>query len=129
MARMARPRSALLAAAERFDTTVREVKEKQFHATAITEIPVEEPVALHPEEAWIRRFGAHAVRPVRGEAERPPLSGFVAPPADMPRMPVFAEPSKVELDERPAPGHIGSALGKSGPRRSWLGRLFRGRGI
>lgn len=129
MGNTAKPRPPLFAAAERLDRLVREVKEKQFHAVGVINVPVEEPLELHPEEAWHRRFGTHSVRPGRGKGDRPPLSGFVAPPADMPRRPVFAEEPPARLDRGPASGHIGSALGKPGPRRTWIGRLFRGRGI
>jgi hypothetical protein len=129
MVQTAKPRSALFQAAERLDHIVRDVKDKQFHATGVSEVPVEEPGALHPEEAWARRFGTHAIRPVRSETEGPPLSAFVAPPAGMPRLPVFEEPAPIKLDGLPMSGHIGSALGKPGPRRSWLRRLIHGRGI
>lgn len=122
-------RSSLFAAGERLDRVVREVKENQFHLTGVCEIPVVEPTELHPEEAWAKRFGAHVIRPIREQGDRPPLSGFVAPLADMPRMPLFLEPAPATLDEAPASGHIGSGLGKPGPRRSWLGRMFGRRGI
>lgn len=121
-------RSSLFEAAERLDRIVQDVKEKQFGATGIGLIPVEAPPVLHPEEAWARRFATHSILPKRVEGARPPLSGFVAPPADMPQKPMFEAPA-AKLDGRSAAGHIGSMFGKPGPRRSWVGRLFRGRGI
>ncbi len=121
-------RSSLFDAAERLDRIVRDVKEKQFDATGVRFVPVEAPPVLHPEEAWARRFATHSIRPKRPEGARPPLSSFVAPPADMPQKPVFEEPAS-KLDDRAGAGHIGSMFGKPGPRRSWVGRLFRGRGI
>lgn len=121
-------RSSLFEAAERLDRVVQDVKEKQFGATGGRYIPVEVPPVLHPEEAWARRFATHSIGPKRQEGVRPPLSSFVAPPADMPQKPVFVEPA-VARDDRAGAGHIGSMFGKPGPRRSWVGRLFRGRGI
>lgn len=121
-------RSSLFEAAERLDRIIHDVKEKQFGATGVGLIPVETPPVLHPEEAWARRFATHSILPKRAEGARPPLSSFVAPPADMPKKPVFGEPPPgAKLDSRA--GHIGSMFGKPGPRRSWVGRLFRGRGI
>lgn len=121
-------RSSLFEAAERLDRIIQDVKEKQFGATGVPLIPVEAPPVLHPEEAWARRFATHSILPKRRDGGRPPLSGFVAPPADMPQKPVF-EVSPAKLDGRAAAGHIGSMFGKPGPRRSWVGRLLRGRGI
>lgn len=120
--------SSLLDAAERLDRIVQDVKAMQFDATGVTPIPVEAPSVLHPEEAWARRFATHSIRPKRAEGARPPLSSFAAPPADMPQKPVFEAPA-AKLDGRAGAGHIGSIFGKPGPRRSWVGRLFRGRGI
>lgn len=120
--------SSLFDAAERLDRIVQDVKAKQFDATGVSLIPVEAPPVLHPEEAWTRRFASHSIRPKRAEGGRPPLSSFMAPPADMPQKPVFSAPA-TEFDGRPGAGHIGSMFGKPGPRRSWVGRLFRGRGI
>ncbi len=123
-------RSSLFEAAVRLDRVIRDVKEKQFGAIGSGLIPVEPPPALHPEEAWARRFASHSMGPKRAEGARAPLSSFVVPPVDMPRMPVFVEsPYPAALDGATQTGHIGSALGKAGPRRSWVGRLFRGRGI
>jgi hypothetical protein len=121
-------RSSLFNAAERLDRIVQDVKERQFGATGVHLMPVEAPPVLHPEEAWARRFASHSIRPNRAEGARPPLSSFVAPPADMPQKPVFEMPA-AKLDGRAGTGHIGSMFGKPGPRRSWVGRLFRGRGI
>lgn len=123
-------KSPFLEAAERCDRLVRAIKQKQYAATGLEAYPVEEPAALHPEEAWARRFAVHTIRAERDEKARPPLSAFVPPPPDMPRMPRFAEaPVMREPSKTAAGGHIGSALGKAGPHRGWLGRLFRGRGI
>jgi len=117
-------------AAERCDRLVRSIKEKQYAAQGITAYPADEPAALHPEEAWARRFAVHTIRAVRDEEGRPPLSSFVPPPAGMPKMPRFAVAHAVREPEKTASGgHIGSALGKPGPRRGWLGRLVRGRDI
>jgi hypothetical protein len=122
-------------AAARFDRVVQEVKERQLARTGAPMVVPETPPALHPEEAWARSFATHAIRPGRG-AGGPPLSGFVAPPAGMPKVPVFAvaalrKPPDGRAAPRPSGSHIGAALGKPGPQRSWLGRLFRGpsRGI
>ncbi len=125
----AKPKSPLFAAADRLSRVAQDIKEMQFHATGITDVPVEESIALHPEEAWGRRFGTHVMLPQRSEDESPPLSAFVVPSAGMPKMPVFVESVPVKLDPQAASSHIGSALGKPGPRRFWIGRLFRGRGI
>jgi hypothetical protein len=130
-------RSPFAEAAARFDRVVQEVKERQLARTGARMVVPEATLALHPEEAWARSFATHAIRPRRG-AGGPPLSGFVAPPADVPKTPVFpvAPPRKTPESHAAPPGgqsgnHIGAQLGKPGPRRSWLGRLFRGpsRGI
>lgn len=121
-------KSPFLEAAERCNLLVRTIKEKQFAATGVAAMPVEEPAPLHPEEAWARQFAVHTIRRERGEKDRPPLSSFVPPPPGMPKMPRFAEAHAAREPEKTAMGgHIGSSLGKPGPRRNWIGRLLRGR--
>lgn len=127
------PKSPFLEAAERCGERLKAIKEKQYAATGRDGVPVEEPAPLHPEEAWAKRFAVHTIRPEREKDARPPLSGFVPPPAGAPRMPRFAEVNSAVEPEKnaaktPQAGHIGASLGKPGPRRGVFG-LFRGRGI
>jgi hypothetical protein len=114
--------SPFAAAAEGFDRLLRGVKDKQLEGTGARRTLPEEP-ALHPEAAWSRAFGTHALRPGRE----------VQPPGPLPEKPVLpGQPPSIAVLDRPGgsedyPGaYIGSALGKAGPRRSFLGRLFRG---
>jgi len=102
--------SPLAEAAERFDRLARSLKAAQFAATGAVPVTEEAVVGLHPDEAWARRFAARVIG--RGPAPLPavrPAPAVEIPPAGPPRG-----------------GHIGSGLGKPGPRRSWVARLFRG---
>lgn len=120
-------KTSFLEAADRCDQLGRTIKEKQFSAVGLDVFPVEDAQQEPPAVAWARRFATHVFRPIESEAGRPPLSQFMAPPVGMPRMPDLPP---VEAPRAPVPaavvGHIGAALGKAGPRRRWLGRLFRG---
>jgi len=124
-----KPRSPFAGAAEAFDRLVLGVKDKELARTGAKRTAPDFPPALHPEEAWARSYATHAIRPKREEG-RPPLSGFVAPPADMPKMPDLpAGPLPKGHSGQPEArtgSHIGAGLGKPAPRRSFLGRLFRG---
>jgi hypothetical protein len=122
---MSDDRSPFLKAAERLDRVVKVVKSEQRAAVGTPPEPADEEPALHPEEAWVRRFATHVLRPDL-EIGAPPLSAFVAPLADVRagRAPVPKPPAAPRLE---ASGHIGAGLGKVGPRRSWVARLFRGR--
>jgi hypothetical protein len=117
--------SPFAAVAVGFDHLLRGVKEKQLESTGARRTLPEEP-ALHPDAAWTRAFGSHALRPER-EA---PLPGFVAALPEKPVLP--GQPPQIAVFDRPGGNkdylgaHIGSALGKPGPRRTFLGRLFRG---
>jgi len=121
--------SSLLEAAERFDRLVKLVKDNQFAATGATAAEPDEIAALHPEEAWARRFATHTFRlHDAGHEERFSFQGFLVPPPEGP------SPPSVPAAQRPAPplkapsgSHIGAGLGKAGPRRGWLARLLRGR--
>ena len=134
------PRSTFSAAADRLDSVVREVKQKQFDATGVTAIPVPPAMGGHPEEAWMRDYATHSIGRLRPGV--PPQSAFLAPPVQRPKRPrlaeeaqkrgewaagghggVSAEPSAGQT----AGGHIGAALGKPAPRRGLFGRLFRRR--
>jgi len=117
-------------AAERLDRVVKAVKGEQLAATGAQVEVAETTGALHPEEAWARRFACHPIRPAKDMCiGAPPLSAFVAPLAEGPKPPSAAQPPAAIRQGawEPAAGHIGSGLGKPGPRRSWVARLFRGR--
>jgi|WetSurMetagenome_2_1015567.scaffolds.fasta_scaffold366497_2 hypothetical protein len=117
--------ASFAAMAAGFDSLLRGVKDMQLEQTGARRTLPEEP-ALHPAAAWSRAFGSHALRPGR-EA---PLPGFVAALPETPVLPRL--PPQIAVLDRPGgsedyPGaYIGAALGKPGPRRSFLGRLFRG---
>jgi hypothetical protein len=122
-------KTPFLEAAERCEQLGRSIKERQFGANGVDAFPVEESGIAPPEEAWARRFASHVMSTVRSEGGRPPLPLFLAAPADRPQLPGLGQ------DVQPAPparirqsGHIGSVLGKAGPRQTLVGRLFRGRG-
>lgn len=119
-------KSPFLEAAERCDQLGRTIKEKQFGAAGVDAFPVEEARQEPPAAAWARRFATHVFRPVRSEAGRPPLSLFLAPPAGRPKLPDLPAPQAKQAPARSAEGsHIGAVLGKAGPGRRGLGRLFR----
>jgi hypothetical protein len=119
MAEKKHPDGAFAAAAEGFDRLARDVKDKELAHTGARRILPEAP-GLHPDAAWARAFGIQAVRP-RHEA-----AGFAAP---LPERPAPPPPTVPMAPPGNYPGaHIGAALGKPGPRRSFLGRLFRGSG-
>lgn len=120
-------RSPFLAAVDRLDVVVKTIKAGQLAATGAPATLVDETPAFHPEEAWARRFGTHAIRPARDvEVGAPPFSAFVPPLAGLPQPPQRTpQPPVSGLAE--ARGHIGAGLGKPGPRRSWVARLFLGR--
>jgi hypothetical protein len=124
-----KPRSPFAAAADGFDRLALAVKDKELARTGAKRAVPDFPPALHPEEAWARSYATHVISP-KQEKGRLPLSGFVAPPAEMPKMPDLPagpqhmmQSGQVEAD---AGTHIGAGLGKPAPRRSLLGRLFRG---
>ncbi len=119
-------KTPFLEAAERCDQLGRTIKEKQFSAAGVDAFPVDEARQEPPLTAWARRFATHVLRPVRSEAARPPLLQFMAPPAGMPKIPDLPPAEAPQAPGRAAgDGYIGAALGKNGPRRRWLGRLFR----
>ena len=122
-------KSPFLESAEGCERFARTIKECQFSANGTDTFPIEDPGTAPPEEAWARRFACHVVSTIRSEGARPPLSLFLAAPADRPKMPVLPEEKRpVAPSWTSESGHIGSVLGKSGPPRTFVGRLFRGRG-
>jgi len=119
--------SAFLKAAERLDRVVKSVKGNQLAATGAAALVSEDPPVHHPEEAWARRYATHPFRPVKDlEVGAPPLSAFVAPLVEEPRLQPVPDVPAAAVRDAPAGGHIGSSLGKPGPRRSWISRMFRG---
>jgi hypothetical protein len=117
--------SPFAAVAGGFDRLLCGVKDKQLERTGAPRTVAEEP-ALHPQAAWSRAFGSHTLRPGR----ETPLTGSAAALPQKPVLPGL--PPQIAVLDRPDANedylgaHIGSALGKPGPRRSLLGRLFRG---
>jgi hypothetical protein len=117
-----------LEAAERCDQLGRAIKERQFGAAGVDSFPVEEAGDQPPEEAWARRFATHVFRPSRSEDARPPLSRFLPSPAGMPKVPDLpAAHAPAGSGRTGAGGHIGAVLGKAGPSRGRLRRLFHGK--
>jgi len=121
---MAHDTSPLNDTAERFDRLAKSLKAAQFAATGASPPPEETMPAAHPEEAWSRRIATRIFTSTSKPA--PPRLAACTTPADalpepLPQAPVLQAAQAVEG------GHIGSRLGKAGPRRSWVARLFRGR--
>jgi len=118
--------SPLDKAAERFDRLAKSLKAVQLAATGATPVLEEEVRATHPLEAWARRFATHTLR-ASAEPGAPPFSAFQAPIASAPKLPASASPPTMPARCEASGGHIGSGLGKPGPRKSWVARMFRGR--
>jgi hypothetical protein len=119
-------RSPLAEGADRLAGIARGIKENQLARTrSPLPAPVTDAYVLSPDEAWSRKYMTHCIGPVCYGPLDESLP-FVRPD------PVPAEPPP-SRDYAPSPGgsawqgSIGSAIGKPGKRRSWLGRLFLGR--
>ncbi len=109
-------RTSFADAAERLERIVREVKAKHLGRTGKPPPPPSEPNATHPQEAWERKYGTHAVRPGRPLKAPPQLWGLSPPAAPA------APPKPFQAD-----GPIGLAIGKPARKRSWVRRLFQGK--
>lgn len=118
-------KSPFLDAAERCDLLSRTIKERQSDATGSAGFVVDEAGPAAPEAAWARRFATHVFRPQRSEVGQPPLSGFFSRPANTPKLPELPQTAVPAKSAAAASGHIGSILGKAGPKRSLVGRFFR----
>jgi hypothetical protein len=130
--------STLAEGADRLERLIRGVKDRQFSEVHTAPEPksISNVFAVSPEEEWSRQFMTAGIGPT------------VFKPVQMPSMPIISAnqplaPAPKALDPsigpaRPAakamprapgdvrPGHIGQALSKPAPKRSWFGRLVRG---
>ena len=139
--------ASLAEGAERLDSLIRGVKDRQFSEARTAPEPKTVPsaFAVSPEEAWSKKFmtagiGPNDFKPVQmpsiaiaapmaGQAIRPApkeLEPAMVHAAPVAKAPALAKPLAVEKLDAVRPGHIGAALAKPAPRRSWFGRLVKG---
>jgi hypothetical protein len=116
-------RGALAEGAEKFERIARTIKDDQLARTKTgPSPPVSEVFVLNPNEAWARKYMTHCIGPVC----------FGPSATDRQNAPKSARSPPESRGQTPAgSGHheepIGFALGKPAKRRSWIGRLLRGR--
>jgi hypothetical protein len=116
--------------AERLDRLARIVKDSQLSRTKTgAKAPTTEAFVLSPEEAWAKKYTTQCIGPVcfGPLTEPPPFANFAAPPLGPVKSHGFtaSRPAEGTPSARSAP--IGLALGKPARKRSWLGRLVKGR--
>jgi len=122
--------------AERLDRLIRGVKDRQLSEVGNAPAPksVSTAYAVSPEEEWSKKFMTAGIGPMEFKpVQMPvvPLAAHVSAAALKPAVQAAApEPKAVQpAIESPGavrPGHIGAALAKPAPRRSWFGRLVKG---
>jgi hypothetical protein len=124
------PRGALSEGAARFDDLARNVKSQQVsQAQGTAPRKVNLMHVASPDEEWSKRFMSRGIGPV---PELSRVAGWMPQPP-MPKVTLDIVPSREPVVEKSvsesfAPGApMGRSIGKpEAPRRSWLGRLFRG---
>jgi hypothetical protein len=114
-------------AAGRLDRFVAEIKARQYDGTGTLPLPPPQPGRGHPDAQWQQHYGTRSIRAGRTSEMTFTLPEDVLPVPAGPRRPNPA----VETPGTPVAtkinGPIGAALGKPIRRRSFLGRLLRGR--
>ncbi len=138
--------ASLAEGAERLDSLIRGVKDRQFSDARTAPEPKTVPsaFAVSPEEAWSKQFMTAGIGPNEFKPVQMPSIAVASPTQALRPSPKELEPALAHAAPvaRPGvaqakpvaatktgdvrPGHIGAALDKPGPRRSWFGRLVRG---
>ncbi len=138
--------ASLAEGAERLESLIRGVKDRQFSDARTAPEPktVSTAFAVSPEEAWSKKFMTAGIGPNDFKPVQMPAMSVAAPAAQALRpAPKDLEPALSVSKPAPAkavvaaappqanpggvrPGHIGAALSKPAPRRSWFGRLVKG---
>lgn len=123
--------------ASRFDRLIREVKDGQIAQTQKAEpapAGVSPAFIPSPDEVWARQFMTVSIGPTSDFKPAPK-------PQKDERKTLRPEPIETQAPAPASPGgtfapklpgasgddRLGASIGRSEPRRSWLGRLFRGR--
>jgi hypothetical protein len=134
--------SSLSEGAERLEGLIRGVKDRQYSEARTAPEPktVSSAFAVSPEEAWSKKFMTAGIGPTSFKPVQMPSIAIAAPTMNQALKPApkELEPALAHAAPRPAakarstapgdirPGHIGQALAKPAPRRSWFGRLVKG---
>lgn len=126
--------SSLSEGAERLDSLIRGVKDRQFAETHTAPEPktVSNAFAVSPEEAWSKKFMTAGIGPNDFKPVQMPAIAVAAPSATLKPAPKDLEPAitRAAPPAAPRPGNarpepIGQVLAKPARRRSWFGRLVR----
>jgi hypothetical protein len=122
--------SALSEGVERLERVILTVKARQLTETRNAPVLKSTPdgFGFSPDEIWSKNYMTVGIGPA---VRRPPGSAGASTAYRLPEQPVAAAKVQPPLTRSPPganqPGTIGEALAKPAPRRSWLGRLVRGR--
>jgi hypothetical protein len=116
--------ASLADGAERLERLIRGVKDRQL--SDAHNVPVLKPATnaflVSPEEAWSKKFMTAGIGPTDFKAPQMPSIAVAEPIAGATFQP--APVAAPVIDRRST---IGDVLAKPSKRRSWLGRLVRGR--
>lgn len=136
MAKFAEPVGSLADGAERLERLIKGVKDRQLAEVHNAPMPktVSSAFAVSPEETWSKKFMTAGIGPQAFSAHQMPAINIAAPvantvvfrPVEEPPAPAKAAPALKAATPVVRPGHIGAALAKPAPRRTWFGRLIRG---
>jgi len=122
--------SALSEGAERLERVILTVKARQLTETRNAPVlkPAPDGFGFSPDEIWSKNYMTVGIGP---SMRRPPGPAGASTSYRIPEQPIIASKVQPALTRSPPgvgkPTTIGEALAKPAPRRSWLGRLVRGR--
>jgi hypothetical protein len=124
--------SSLAEGAERLESLIRGVKDRQFSEAHTAPEPktVSNAFAVSPEEAWSKKFMTAGIGPNDFKPVQMPAIAVAAPSATLKPAPKDLEPAMKHAAPPPRPSAvrpepIGQVLAKPARRRSWFGRLVR----
>ena len=124
--------SSLAEGAERLESLIRGVKDRQFTEAHTAPEPktVSNAFAVSPEEAWSKKFMTAGIGPNDFKPVQMPAIAVAAPSATLKPAPKDLEPALKHAAPAPRPAAvrpepIGQVLAKPVRRRSWFGRLVR----
>jgi hypothetical protein len=124
--------SSLSEGAERFESLIRGVKDRQLTEAHAAPEPKTVPnaFAVSPEEAWSKKFMTAGIGPNDFKPVQMPAIAVAAPSATLKPAPKDLEPALKHAAPAPRPAAarpepIGQVLAKPARRRSWFGRLVR----
>ena len=124
--------SSLAEGAERLESLIRGVKDRQFTEAHTAPEPktVSNAFAVSPEEAWSKKFMTAGIGPNDFKPVQMPAIAVAAPAATLKPAPKDLEPALKHAAPAPRPAAvrpepIGQVLAKPVRRRSWFGRLVR----